>query len=179
MLMQLKTEWWHAPSLMLCCWSAQYKFENKRLDLIHGHNEWSHCHNTWKTLPGARKQSCGQTQTQLPHAYIHRFVVLIVQLSALSSRLHKPEPKDNNVTLVKWIREKPPVLSEHVNNFVLTTVPFHLSLTCSTCVVLSKKSVDHSAVQLHSIPLPHHQPSRHKVLFQSVCNRLQPWKRPH
>lgn len=30
-----------------------------RPDFIHGQNEWSHCHNTWKTLLGARKQSCG------------------------------------------------------------------------------------------------------------------------
>lgn len=30
-----------------------------RLDFVHGQNEWSHCHHTWKTLPGARKQSCG------------------------------------------------------------------------------------------------------------------------
>lgn len=106
-------------------------------------------------------------------------MVGIVQLSTLSSQLRKPEPKDNNVALVNRTREKLPVLSEHVNNFVFANSVFHLPLTCSTCEVLSKPSVDHSAVQLHSVPLPHHQPSRHKVLYQSVCNHLQPWKRHH
>lgn len=47
-------------------------------------------------------------------------MVVIVQLSALSSRRCKSEPKDKNVTLVNRIREKLPLLSEHVHNFVFT-----------------------------------------------------------
>lgn len=79
-------EWWHGPLAHAVLLVSPVQIWELRLDLIHGQNEWSHCHNTWKTLLGARKQSCGSTQTQLPHAYIHRFGLVIVQLSALSSR---------------------------------------------------------------------------------------------
>lgn len=68
------------------------------------------------------------------------------------------------------------MLSEHVNNLVFekAAVELVIDVLCSTCVVLSKTSVHHSAVQLHSVPLSHHHPSRHKVLYQPVCNHLQP-----
>lgn len=86
----------HDPSLVGCCWSARYKFENWSWTLSMDKMNEAIVRVLGKH---ARQQSGGQTENGLPDAYLQEFVI-VIKHSALSSSLQLScKPRDNERTL--------------------------------------------------------------------------------
>lgn len=86
------------------------------LDFIHGQNEWSHCHSTWKTHCLVHVNRAVAKQRTSCHSGI---CCCKSQLSGLPSLQHRPKPRDNMETLANRMRaEVSNVMSQQVNNFV-------------------------------------------------------------